>query len=180
MGQTRLGVATFLISCLGALLLCAVPGLCQATTTSSKLPYQYYRAGNPHDLKTQPLQGAALMGGGKDLDPAFGWLCERAHGGDFLILRASGDDDYNPYIAKLCKTNSVATLILPNRESAEAPFAAETIRNAEAIFIAGGDQSNYIKFWQGTPVQSAINDRLREGVPIGGTSAGLAVLGEFV
>ena len=120
------------------------------------------------------------MGGGKDLDPAFRWLCERAHGGDFLILRASGDDDYNPYVKGLCQANSVATLILPSREAAEDPFVAETIRNAEAIFIAGGDQSNYIKFWQGTPVQTAINDRLREGVPIGGTSAGLAVLGEFV
>ena len=29
-------------------------------------------------------------------------------------------------------------------------------------------------------MQTAINERLREGVPIGGTSAGLAVLGEFV
>ena len=120
------------------------------------------------------------MGGGNDLDEAFRWLCERGHGGDFLILRAAGDDDYNPYVQKLCHANSVATLILPDRESALDPFVAETIRNAEAIFIAGGDQSNYIKFWQGTPVQDAINQRLKDGVPIGGTSAGLAVLGEFV
>ena len=148
--------------------------------TSDKPAYQYVRIGNQQDLRTQPQPGAALMGGGKDLDPAFKWLCELAHDGDFLILRATGDDEYNLYVQKLCHVNSVATLILPNRQSAEDPFSAETVRRAEAIFIAGGDQANYIKFWQGTPVQTAINERLREGVPIGGTSAGLAVLGEFV
>jgi cyanophycinase len=120
------------------------------------------------------------MGGGTDQDPAFRWLCERSGGGDFLILAASNDDDYNPYVRELCKVNSVATLQLPDRASANDPFVEATIRQAEAIFITGGDQSNYIKNWQGTPVQTAINERLRDGVPIGGTSAGLAGLGEFI
>ena len=117
------------------------------------------------------------MGGGADQDPAFRWLCARANGGDFLILTATGDDDYNPYIKKLCKVNSVATLAIPDKDAAMDPFVADAIRHAEAIFITGGDQSNYVKYWQGTPVQEAINERLREHVPIGGTSAGLAVLG---
>ncbi len=101
-------------------------------------------------------------------------------GGDFLILRASGDDDYNPYIKDLCHINSVATLLLPDRASAEDPFVAATIRKAEAVFIAGGDQANYINFWMGTPVQTALNEALKRNVPIGGTSAGLAVQSEFV
>lgn len=120
------------------------------------------------------------MGGGADQDPAFRWLCERAHGGDFLILTATGSNDYNLYINQLCKMNSVATLAIPDREAAMDPFVADSIRHAEAIFITGGDQSNYIKYWQGTPVQITINERLKQGVPIGGTSAGLAVLGEFI
>lgn len=144
------------------------------------MAYQYLRTGNPDDIKTQTTPGAALMGGGADLDSAFKWLCDRANGGDFLVLRASGDDEYNKYVQGLCKTNSVATLILPDKAAAEDPFVAAAIHNAEAIFIAGGDQSSYIKFWKGTPVETAINDRLRAGVPIGGTSAGMAVLGEFV
>lgn len=119
------------------------------------------------------------MGGGTDLDEAFQWLCDRAGGGDFLVVRASGDDDYNPYVQKLCKLNSVATLILPSRAAAEDPFAARAIAHASALFIAGGDQANYINFWMGTPVQTAMNDAIRRGVPIGGTSAGLAVLGEY-
>jgi cyanophycinase len=120
------------------------------------------------------------MGGGADLDQAFQWMCDKADGGDFLVIRATGDDDYNPYIAKLCKLNSVATLIIPDKEAAEDPEVAAIIRKSEALFISGGDQSNYIKYWQNTPVQVAINSLIGRGVPIGGTSAGLAVLGEFI
>jgi len=120
------------------------------------------------------------MGGGADLDEAFLWMCRKATGGDFLILRATGDDAYNPYIAGLCKLNSVATLVIPDSEAAADPRVAAIISEAEAVFISGGDQSNYIKYWQNTPVQSAINERIAHGVPVGGTSAGLAVMGEFI
>jgi cyanophycinase len=142
--------------------------------------YKYFRLGNPEDAHTNPVRGYALMGGGSDLDEAFKWLCDRASGGDFLVLRAHGDDDYNPYIKSLCKANSVATLILPDRAAAQDPKVAEIIRHAEAIFIAGGDQANYLNFWAGTPVQKEIDNALARGVPLGGTSAGLAVMGEFV
>ena len=121
-----------------------------------------------------------MMGGGSDLDEAFRWLCNKGNGGDFLILRATADDEYNPYVKKLCKANSVATLIIPNHDAAMDPVVAEIISKAEAVFIAGGDQSNYVRGWQGTPVEKAINDNIAAGKPIGGTSAGLAVLGEFV
>ena len=62
----------------------------------------------------------------------------------------------------------------------EDPAVAEIIRKAEVVFIAGGDQANYIRGWKGTPVEDAINEDIAAGKPIGGTSAGLAVLGEFV
>ncbi len=141
--------------------------------------YKYIRIGQKGDAQTKPAAGIAMMGGGDDLDEAFRWLCNKADGGDFLILRAHGDDDYNSYVNGLCKVNSVATLILPDRNAAQDPAVAEIIRNAEALFIAGGDQANYIHFWRGTPVQDAINRHIANGKPIGGTSAGLAVQGEF-
>ena len=142
--------------------------------------YKYVRIGSSEDAHTQTRSAIAMMGGGDDLDEAFRWLCERGGGGDFLILRAAGSDEYNSYVAGLCKTNSVATLIIPDRASAQDPRVAQIIRGAEAIFIAGGDQSRYINFWQGTPVEDTLNADIAEGKPIGGTSAGLAVLGEFI
>jgi cyanophycinase-like exopeptidase len=142
--------------------------------------YQYIRLGNKEDVQTRTTPGTAMMGGGSDLDEAFRWLCSKGVGGDFLVLRATGDDDYNSYVNGLCKLNSVATLIIPNREAAQDPAVAEIIRQAEVVFISGGDQSNYVRGWQGTPVQDAINAHIAAGRPIGGTSAGLAVQGEFV
>ncbi len=156
------------------LLACTQIGLSQSSG------YRYIRTGENADVAVQPHPGYALIGGGADLDEAFKFLCERSGGGDMLVLRATGDDAYNPYIRAICHLNSVATLIIPSREAAANPFVADTIRHASAIFIAGGDQANYINFWMNTPVQTTLNEAVQKGVPIGGTSAGLAVLGEQI
>jgi cyanophycinase-like exopeptidase len=108
-------------------------------------------------------------------------MCQRSGNGDFLVIRATGTDAYNPYIQQLCPNeNSVSTLIIPNLAAAKDPFVASTIQHAEALFIAGGNQADYINFWEGTPVQSALNGLIAKGVPIGGTSAGMNVLTQFV
>jgi cyanophycinase len=143
--------------------------------------YSYFRLGSASDITTATTPGTVLMGGGTDVDAAFQWMCQRSGNGDFLVIRATGTDAYNPYIQQLCPNeNSVATLIIPNLAAANDPFVISTIQNAEALWIAGGDQSDYINFWRGTPVQQALNALIARGVPIGGTSAGMNVLSEFV
>lgn len=140
---------------------------------------EHYLQGNAADVTPKTSYGVLLMGGGKDVDEAFQWLLAKAGGGDVVILRASGTAAYNPYISKLGKVDSVETLIIKSRAAALEPLVSQRLRQAEAIFIAGGAQSNYIKFWQGTPVEAEVERAAKRGVPIGGTSAGLAVLGEF-
>ena len=162
-----------------AAILCLLQTMLLFSTATAASSYQYIRLGKKADSVAAPVAGTAMMGGGADLDEAFRWLCRKANGGDFLILRARGDDDYNSYVNGLCPLNSVATLIIPDRNAAQDPAIADIIRHAEAVFIAGGDQSRYVNFWQDTPVQVAINANIADGKPIGGTSAGLAVLGEF-
>ncbi|MBV8497050.1 MAG: cyanophycinase [Gammaproteobacteria bacterium] len=159
------------------LLVCLLMAAFAATAGAAS--YTYKRLGNPQEAHTRPSSGTAMMGGGADLDEAFRWLCEKGDGGDVLVLRARGDDAYNPYIKSLCKTNSVATLVIPDRAAALDPAVAATIQQAAVVFIAGGDQANYVRGWQGTPVAAAINAHIAAGKPVGGTSAGLAVLGEF-
>jgi cyanophycinase len=165
---------------LNRLLLIITAPLILGLATAAQTPsYQYFRIGNKDDIQTRPIGGTAMMGGGTDLDEAFRWLCEKGNGGDFLVLRASGGDAYNDYVYKLCKLNSAATLIIPDRAAEEDPAVVEIMKKAEVIFISGGDQAYYIRAWKGTPVEDAINAHVAAGKPIGGTSAGLAVLGEF-
>lgn len=122
------------------------------------------------------------MGGGEQ-DPALKVLCQRTNGGDFLILRANTEDDYaqkvDEEILALCPLNSAATIVFSEREDSDDPKLLEHINRAGAIYIAGGDQSNYVRFWQDTPVEDALNRHIAVSKPIGGSSAGLAVLGEF-
>jgi cyanophycinase len=160
------------------LVLCV--GIWTGATVQQSPSYKYFRLGNKGDVQSKPDFGIAMMGGGSDLDEAFRWLCQKGNGGDFLILRARGDDDYNSYVNGLCKANSVATLIVPDQAAANDSAVADIIRKAEVVFMAGGDQANYIRGWKGTGVEKALNEGIASGKPIGGTSAGLAVEGEFV
>jgi cyanophycinase len=162
------------------MVLACAAALVLAAGSAEAAEYRYFRTGNPQDAAAAtPRAGFALMGGGDDLDEAFRWLCDRAGGGDFLVLRAHGDDEYNGYVANLCHVHSVATLVIPTRAAAEDPEVGRIIAHAGAVFLSGGDQANYINFWMGTPVQAALNEAIRRGVPVGGTSAGLAVMGEW-
>jgi cyanophycinase len=151
-----------------------------AQSSRTNPAYSYWISGNKGDKATTPEPGLALIGGGTDVDEAFRWLGAKAHGGDFLVLTASGNGIYNGYIAKLVPSlDSVATLQIPDSTAANDPFVAARIHEADAIFITGGDQSNYVNFWDDTPVEDEIYAAVARGVPLGGTSAGLAVLGDF-
>jgi len=145
--------------------------------------WRYFRTGNAADLAVKPQAGFALMGGGAKQDGAFRYLCEHANGGDFLILRANTEDAYakqvDEEIKAVCPLNSAATIVFDDRDDSDDPKIPEIIGQAEAIFLAGGDQSNYVRFWQDTPVEEALNRHIAAGKPIGGSSAGLAILGEF-
>ena len=114
------------------------------------------------------------------MDSVTRWFLQRSGGGDVVVLRASGSDGYNPYMMGLAKIDSVESLVVATPEAARDPFVADRIRKAEALFIAGGDQWNYVRVWNHTPVSEAIQYLIDKGVPVGGTSAGLAVLGEYI
>lgn len=137
--------------------------------------------GSPADVVTESSSGIVLMGGSTDVENALRWMIKKSGGGDFVIIRASGSTGYNDYIYNLGGVNSVETFLLDSREKANDPAVGKRLREAEALFIAGGDQGNYVKFWTDTEVSAAIQYLIEEKkIPIGGTSAGCAVLSEYV
>lgn len=126
-------------------------------------------------------QSIALEGGDVFIRDAIAWMVDKAGGGNFLVLRATGGDGYNRAITqRVGGVASVETVVTRTRAAASSPFVLDRVAKADAIFIAGGNQADYIRLWQDTPLQQAINDAVRERrVPIGGTSAGMMVLSQF-
>lgn len=166
---------TFPLVVVLVLVLSALPAL------AAKKNYQYFVVGNSGDVVTSTTPGTVMMGGGTDVDAAFQWMIGKSGGGDFVVIRATGTDAYNPYIFGLGTVDSVETIITTSRDASFDPFVTDKIRNAEALWIAGGDQSDYVNFWKDTPVEDAINYVANvKQIPVGGTSAGLAVLGQFM
>ena len=161
--------------------------LCLLSTSlhaATKTGFTSFIVGNPADAPPSPTMspGLVLMGGGTDVDAAFQWMCQRAGGGDFVVIRTSGTDAYNPYIQQLCpQMDSVETIIITSVTGANSAYVSTQIQNAEALWIAGGDQSTYVDLWRGTAVQTGVNFLLNSKLaPVGGTSAGLDVLSQFI
>jgi cyanophycinase len=149
--------------------------------SGAKTTYEYYVWGNPDDVVTPTSGGLLLAGGDSDVAAGMLWMIGKSGGGDFVVIRAAGTDAYNPWIFKqLGGVNSCETIIILEEEACFDAFVLDKIRSAEALFIAGGDQWNYVSMWKGTPVEDAIHYVAAKPAPVGGTSAGLAVLGEFV
>lgn len=141
--------------------------------------YTSYRTGAPSGVDMDAQGGVCLMGGASEHDGAMQWFLDRAQGGDVVVLRASGSDGYNDYMyTDLGGINSVETIVFNDPGAAFEPYVHQVIQNAEAIWLAGGDQWDYVSYWQDTPIDSLVRQAVNErSVAIGGTSAGMAVLG---
>lgn len=157
-----------------------------AKATAGSKDYTLYRSGSTADaLPPQPSsQLLVLMGGGIDVDDAFRAMIAKARGGsasgvDVVVLRTSGADGYNPYLMAMDGVDSVESIVIKTRAGASAPEVLDLVNRADVLFLAGGDQSTYIALWAGTPLEAAMKAAVARRVPFGGTSAGLAVLGQF-
>ena len=151
--------------------------------------FDYYLSGSPANISFDKpaTQMTVLMGGGLDVDKAFEDMIRKARGSstnkvDVVVIRASGADDYNTYLLNMEGVDSVETLVIKSSSAFADLKVNEKIisvmSGADVLFIAGGDQWNYISQWNETSLEKTIkNVLLPRHVPIGGTSAGLAVLG---
>ena len=142
--------------------------------------YTSYFTGNQTDTTVIADYGICLMGGSTEDDRAMIWFLEKANGGDILIIRASGSDGYNDYFYEdlEVEVNSVETIVFNNATASSDTYVLQKIANAEAIWMAGGDQSDYVNYWKDTEVEMLLNAHINsKKAVIGGTSAGMAILG---
>lgn len=143
--------------------------------------YAYYQIGDvnaPTPGRTEA--GMMLHGGGDWAYDAFRWMFRKAGGGHIVVLKASyADENAQEMFKEIGGVVSVQTITFSSRKAAFDPKVLDVVRHADGIFMGGGDQAKYIRFWKGTPLNALLDAHVRAGKPIGGTSAGLAVLGAY-
>ena len=129
---------------------------------------------------TNTSGGIVLMGGGLDVDNAIKWMIAKSGGGDFVVIRSTGTNGYNDYIYGLGGVNSVQTLLITSTAQANDACVVATIKNAGAVFLAGGNQADYINYFRNQGVGNALAYLINtKRAPVGGTSAGMAIQGQY-
>lgn len=162
--------------------------LCLAAT-AAEAKITRYLTGSPADV-APALHGPAMVlgGGGTDVDAALQWIIDEVRGCtgaactdriDIVILRASGADGYNDYLYAMNGVDSVESVVVTSRRDVDQALA-DTVTQAELVFFAGGDQCNYVEIFKDTAVEDAVVSVYARGGGVGGTSAGLAIQGQFV
>jgi cyanophycinase-like exopeptidase len=102
--------------------------------------------------------------------------------GDVVILTnpEAGGDFIASDIYAAAPFNSVQTIDLPPSSTQDdLKQAASIVNKAEVVLFDGGNQHDYTE-WKGSPLMTAVQRVYRRGGIVGGTSAGLAILGQYV
>ena len=132
-------------------------------------------------------QGSVMMvgGGGENYgawsDNPYGWFVEKAGFGKIINIDVDEASDWYPtYFESLGASITSYNLQIATEADANSFPIFQELLSANGIFIEGGDQWDYVSTWKNTYVQTAIQSVYDNGGVIGGTSAGLAILGEIV
>lgn len=156
-------------------------------SATTRPDFDYYLACRNRAITPRPPRPATLLIGGAEgdtsgEDAATRWFLDHAPGGHYLVVRVGGVGTQADWICQHYKdrVQSAAELSIDSREAANHPEVIRRLREADALFIAGGDQNAYQELWEGTATETAVNYLINEKkIPVAGTSAGMAILGDY-
>jgi beta-aspartyl-peptidase (threonine type) len=191
----RTVLAAISVSCWMVLAVACLPSASSVADTPADpsalhrdIHYDYFVSGDPTlPRATQTRFMLALLGGGGSVDAAFAAIARAAGGGHIVVLSAVADDRHDPsygaygnlFVTRWGPVASAETIVFHDRDASYDARVLAILGGADGIFITGGDQSNYLRYWKGTPVQDALNHHVQANRPLGGASAGLAILGHY-
>ena len=143
-------------------------------------PYEHYVFGKLNTPTPGPVSGGLLLMGGGDRNiDAMKWFFGKAGNGHIVVISASyGEEIGQEFYHDIGGIQSTEIFVFHARSQATDKKILARLRKADGIFIAGGDQSRYVRFWRGTPVARILDAHVAAGKPLAGTSAGLAIQGE--
>jgi cyanophycinase len=146
----------------------------------------YYRQGGSPD-QSHTGQKMYLLAGGGDSDmfaeAATTFFTEGSSRQDIVLVGQGVElkDWVEQVFSEFAQgeARSVTSLSITTRDQANDPRIASILRGADALWFGGGAQSYYQKVWQGTRTFAEIAAAAASSTAIGGTSAGLAILGQY-
>lgn len=156
-------------------------GLSPAAAKEAKeKPVEHYVFGKLNTPTPGPVSGGLLlMGGGERNLDAMKWFFGKAGNGHIVIISASyGEEMGQEFFHEIGGIQSAEIFVFHARSQASDKKILDRLRKADGIFIAGGDQARYVRYWRGTPVNEILDAHVAAGKPLAGTSAGLAMQGE--
>jgi cyanophycinase len=136
-----------------------------------------------------PSKGTLLIVGGgslgKDIVDRFVALAGGLDAPIVVIPTAEGADKYDPsYLAKsfLAKAGFKKLALLHTKDRAEADSKdfVEPLRQARAVWFVGGRQWRLVDSYLHTRTQREIENVLKRGGVVGGTSAGATIQGSYL
>lgn len=141
-------------------------------------------------VPTARLHGPGLLldgaGASGSPDATLTWLHRRILGGDatrggnVVVLRASYTNIDDKHFYNAGNFASVQTVLIPPCATrAQFDSVAPIVDGADAVYFAGGDQANYVR-WKGSALIAAVKRVYARGGVVGGGSAGLAIQGAVV
>src|SRR5918997_1536729 len=135
---------------------------------------------------TERAEGTLVLIGGATTAPGealgrFVSLCRAAEGARvFGLTSASADPAGAAALWRrdlaACGARDVTIPLVLGRDHAMDERLARQAREADAIFLGGGDQVKLVTVLSGTPLEAAIKEAYVRGAVVGGTSAGAAAL----
>jgi cyanophycinase len=128
-----------------------------------------------------------LIGGHEDREgdrEVLSVIARECHGGPLALITAASSDpaSYVPIYRDAFGPLGVeiVELRLEDRDAADDPSNVALIDSAGGVFMSGGGQVRGAEVLRGSAVGRRIHERWESGMPVAGTSAGAALIGEWM
>lgn len=123
----------------------------------------------------------AVGGGSEDYgkwsDEPYRWMVEKSGKGPALVMHYNDGSSWYENYFKSFGASSAKSLVISSISEANDSSNYRQVLEAKLIFLRGGNQYRYYQYWKNTLIEKAMMQVFQNGGVIGGSSAGLAVLG---
>ncbi|NME69326.1 cyanophycinase [Flammeovirga aprica] len=126
-----------------------------------------------------------LVGGGSEIkggwsDEPYQWFVDQSENKKVAIISyAEVDDDWLKNYFLALGAEEVKDFKIDRTNANNADLISE-LRGYTAFFFKGGDQNKYYSYYKNSSFHQLLEDKITDGVVLGGTSAGMAILASIV